>query len=451
MNRSDLLRTLTWAVPLGLTYLLILYRRPTRRLLTATLLGLLWNLWAVLAVNVLAMEWGLWGFSSGLPAFMGMPIELWAGWVLLWGAVAPLVALRQSVTVTVIGFLWLDLIVMPSLDPLVVLNTPWLLGETVALAVAFLPGLLLFRRTLAGTNLRERASLQVICAGGILFWSVPSMAFEPNGGWDRVLGLPGWRLSLALQLVFLAAVIGVRAVMEFVQRGEGTPLPYDPPRRVVSSGPYSYVRNPMQLSMVLVFLVAGVTLWDPWLLVAAAVAAVYGAGLAEWHENLELGERFGESWMSYRARVRPWLPTLHPIVPKEATLLVAFSCQTCSSVGRWFLARQPIGLRIAPAEESTDSGLRRVTYVSADGRRARGIAAIARSLEHIHIGWAMVGWVLAMPLVSHSAQLVADVFGPAPHRVAGRPYDGSSCAIDPRPSRDERHGLDATAAGGSLS
>jgi protein-S-isoprenylcysteine O-methyltransferase Ste14 len=410
-------------------------------------LGLVWNLWAVLAVNLLAVDWGLWTFSSELPGFMGMPVELWAGWVLLWGAVAPLVALRLPLVLTLVGFLWLDLIVMPSLDPFVVLSGFWTVGELMTLVIAFLPGLLIFRWTLAGTNLRGRASLQVICAGGILLWLVPSIAFGVNGGWGQVLHLPFWRLTLAAQLVLLAGVLGVRAVMEFVDRGNGTPLPYDPPHRLVSSGPYSYVRNPMQLSMVLVFAVAAITLWNPLLLGVAAVAAIYGAGLAEWHENLELEERLGSSWTSYRARVRPWGPTLRPTLSGEATLLVAFSCQTCSSVGRWFVARHPIGLKIAPAEDSVDPGLRRVTYLPAEGRPSRGVAAIARSLEHIHIGWAIAGWVLAMPLVSHFAQLVVDVFGPMPQRVAGLPYEQSTCAMNRLPSEGDPEALRSVGTG----
>lgn len=446
MTRSDVFRTLVWVIPLGFTYLLIHLRRPTRRLLTATLLSLVWNLWAVVAINLLAVDLGFWKFSSDLPAFMGVPIELWAGWVLLWGAVAPLVAIRQSVTVMMTGLLWLDLILMRSLESYVVLNSSWLVGEVIALMVAFLPGLLVFRWTLAGTRLRERASLQVVCAGGVLFWLVPSIAFELDSGWNQVLHLPFWRLSLGAQLMLMVAVLGVRAVMEFVQRGNGTPLPYDPPRQLVSSGPYSYVRNPMQLSMALVFVVAAVTLWNPWLVGAAVVATFYGAGLAEWHENLELEERFGEQWISYRARVRPWLPRLRPHVSEDATLLVAFSCQTCSSVGRWFLARDPIGLKLAPAEDSTDPGLRRVTYLPADGRPSRGVVAIAHSLEHIHLGWAVVGWLLAMPLVSHFAQVVVDVFGPTPRRVAGLPYDESACPIDRPSSGGDRHALDAAGA-----
>lgn len=446
MTRSDVFRTLVWVGPLGFAYLLVHVRRPTRRLLTATLLSLLWNLWAVLAVNVLAVGLGFWKFSSDLPAFMGVPLELWAGWVLLWGAVAPLVAIRQSVTVMMIGLLWLDLILMRSLEPYVILNGSWLVGELIALMVAFLPGLQLFRWTLAETSLRGRASLQVICAGGILLWLVPSVAFQLDGGWNEVLDLPVWRLTLGAQLVLMVAVLGVRGVMEFVKRGSGTPLPYDPPLHFVSSGPYSYVRNPMQLSMVLVFVVAALILWNLWILGAAVVAAVYGAGLAEWHENLELEERFGDQWMSYRAHVRSWLPMLRPHVSEDATLFVAFSCQTCSSVGRWFLERDPIGLKIAPAEDSTDPGLRRVTYLPADGGPSRGVVAIAHSLEHIHLGWAIVGWLLAMPLVSHFAQLVVDVFGPTPRQVAGLPYDESACAIDRPPGGGDRHALDAAGA-----
>ncbi|HEX2295564.1 MAG TPA: isoprenylcysteine carboxylmethyltransferase family protein, partial [Actinomycetota bacterium] len=161
-------------------------------------------------------------------------------------------------------------------------------------------------------------------------------------------------------------------------------------------------------------------------------AFVYGAGLAEWHEDVQLSERFGAEWISYRRAVRPWVPTLRPAIHEGATLLVAYSCGTCSSVGRWFLARQPVGLTIAPAEDANDPELRRVTYVPAHGPAHHGVLAIARALEHVHLGWAIAGWFLAMPVVSHFAQLVVDVFGPSPQVVAGRPYDASACSMDHR-------------------
>lgn len=145
---------------------------------------------------------------------------------------------------------------------------------------------------------------------------------------------------------------------------------------------------------------------------------------------MKLGShRFGPIWRSYREGAGKLPFTVRPIVPEEATLLIAYSCRTCSSVGRWFVARHPVGLRIAPAEDSSDPDLRRATYLPANGERARGVVAIGHALAHIHIGWAMVGWVLAFPVISHVAQLVVDVLGPRPHRVAGLPYD--ECALDP--------------------
>ena len=50
------------------------------------------------------------------------------------------------------------------------------------------------------------------------------------------------------------ALLGLAAVQEFAVRGSGTPVPFDPPKRLVTTGPYAYVRNPMQLSAALVML-----------------------------------------------------------------------------------------------------------------------------------------------------------------------------------------------------
>lgn len=427
MNRLDALRAVVWFVPLVLAVLLIALRRPTRPLMTALLLGLAWNAWAVLAVNLIAIEYGWWAFSGASPVFMGMPAELWFGWVLLWGAVAPLMVHERPVVLALVAVLWLDLIAMPALEPLVVLKGSWLLGEFLALMVALLPGLLLFRWTFERSHLRARASLQVLCAGALLLWLVPSIAFEFGAGWQPLLDLPGWRRSLALQSLLLPVALGVRAAIEFVERGQGTPLPYDPPQHLVTSGPYAYVRNPMQLSMVLIFAITALILWNVWLATGAFLAFVYGAGLAQWHEDLELSDRHGDAWSSYRAGVRMWVPSVRPVVEREATLLIAYSCETCSSIGRWFRLRHPVGLRVAPAEDSAVRGIRRVTYLPPDGAPSTGVAAVARALEHIHLGWALAGWILALPVVVHLAQVIADVFGPTPHPVEGLPYDRTAC------------------------
>ena len=437
MTSELILRSALSMAPVTLAVGAALLRRPARRELAGVLLAVSWNVWSLLALNLLAVHLGWWHFDAALPSFMGVAVEPWLGWAILWGAFVPLASYDRPLVPVLVAVFWLDLIAMPLLGPVLKLGSGWLLGEAAAIALALLPSLLFSRWTAKDSRLRLRAWMQVVTAGAFLLWLVPAAAITKAGGWRALSDLPAWRFGLAAQILIVPIALGLRAVGEFVHAGRGTPIPYDPPKRLVTSGPYSFVRNPMQLSMTLIFVVGAAALWNPWLLASAAIAFAYGAGLATWHEGIDLEGRFGEQWRAYREETRNWIPRWRPHVTTEAHLFVAFSCSTCSSVGRWFLARRPVGLRIVPAEDAQDPGLRRLTYKSSDGDPVRGVAAVARALEHIHLGWAMTGWVLAMPGVSHLAQLIADVVGPSPQNVSGPPYEMTACDVVRAPSVEE--------------
>ena len=91
----------------------------------------------------------------------------------------------------------------------------------------------------------------------------------------------------------------------------------------------------------------------------------------------------------------------------------------CREVGRWFERRGARQLAIVQAETHPSGSLMRITYEPGDGTRAAaGVEAVARALEHIHLGWALVGCLLRLPVICQFAQLLTDASGGGPRKIA---------------------------------
>jgi protein-S-isoprenylcysteine O-methyltransferase Ste14 len=316
------------------------------------------------------------------------------------------------------------------------LGDGWLAGEAVALAICLVPAQLLARWTATDRRLRDRAVLQVIAFSGLIAL-LPAVAIENSGtAWVSPLTYPRWILSILAQVLAVPTLLGLTAVQEFVTRGQGTPVPYDPPRRLVSSGIYAYVANPMQLSAVVLLILLGAIVQNPWVAVAGVVAHVYSVGIACWDEESDLRARFGEAWQEYRSRVRPWVPRWRPWYREQtpvATLFVSEECEMCREVAGWFRIRGARGLTIVPAEDHPLDTLTRITYESADGAyRVSGTDAVGRALEHVHLGWAIVGFAIRMPIVAPFVQLLADASGAGPRPVKHRLSAASRTLPTPR-------------------
>jgi protein-S-isoprenylcysteine O-methyltransferase Ste14 len=432
--------------PLLAVVALCAWRAPGPRGVGAAITTTAWAALLLLPLNVVAPALGWWTFHATGAVWLGVPIDLWLGWSLLWGAVPALTlsALnagdscisgrptprkpsthgRGGVVLLAAGLVWLDLALMPLGEPVVVLGETWLAGEAVGVATALVPALLLARWTLRGTHVTLRAWAQAVWAGGLLL-AVPVLALAPEPHW------PAGVTSIGLQLTLLVCLPGLAAMRELAAVGRGTPLPYDPPQRLVTSGPYAYLRNPMQATIAAAYAGLALTFGEPALLLGTLVAVGYSAGLGEWHEGEQLRRAFGAPYLNYRRSVRPWLPRWRPAPTVPAAILwVAADCDQCTGVAHWFARRSPVRLEIRPAVEHPEV-LYRVTYEApgasealgaseaadvheAPGVRAQGVAAIARALAHVHLGWALAAWALDLPAVRDFAQLGADAFGAGP-------------------------------------
>jgi protein-S-isoprenylcysteine O-methyltransferase Ste14 len=408
-------------LPLMAASILAVARRRHPRRFAACLLGFLWTTPALLLLQLLNLQRNWWNFPGAGIGLRGMPLELYAGWVILWGILPTLAFPRLPLAWVAAIMAGFDMVAMPLCGAVVRLGPDWRIGEAASIVSVLLPGLCLARWTLRDTHLALRAALQVATSGLLFLFLIPEVVFalRPGLNWGPLFSMPDWQRQLALLLMSLFTIPGVGAVMEFAQRGRGTPIPYDPPRRLVTSGIYRYLANPMQLSCTLVMLLLAAILRNPGLLLSPAIAVIYSAGIARWDERQDLAARFGNDWRAYRNEVRDWLPRWLPYhAGPPARLYLASTCGPCSQLARWFARRTVTEMEILPAE-SLQILVERMTYDPADGSAAvSGIRAMGRALGHLHLGWALVGTAMRLPGIWQAVQLLMDVSGFGPRRLA---------------------------------
>jgi len=116
--------------------------------------------------------------------------------------------------------------------------------------------------------------------------------------------------GLFLLLVSVPVLIG--AFVRFARDGLGTPAPIAPTERLVVTGAYRYVRNPMYLAVVGAIVGQALMLGQPRLLPYAAVVAVLMVCFVRFHEEPTLRRRFGATYEAYCRAVPGWWPRLHP-------------------------------------------------------------------------------------------------------------------------------------------
>jgi protein-S-isoprenylcysteine O-methyltransferase Ste14 len=113
---------------------------------------------------------------------------------------------------------------------------------------------------------------------------------------------------LAFPFWIVGAVILLWSFWNFLVDGRGTPAPIDPPKELVATGFYRYVRNPMYVGVLLILI--GHFLWfkNVWLLVYTVVAFLIVHLFITLYEEPTLKRKFGAGYEEYLKKVPRWLP-----------------------------------------------------------------------------------------------------------------------------------------------
>jgi protein-S-isoprenylcysteine O-methyltransferase Ste14 len=138
---------------------------------------------------------------------------------------------------------------------------------------------------------------------GRRYGAVLSLARTPIGLMLQVCGIACFAVGLALFAASLA---------HFAIKGQGTLAPWDPPSRLVVTGPYRFVRNPMISGVLFVLLAEALLLRSAPHAVWAGAFLVVNAIYIPLLEEPSLASRFGDPYREYCRHVRRFWPRLRP-------------------------------------------------------------------------------------------------------------------------------------------
>jgi protein-S-isoprenylcysteine O-methyltransferase Ste14 len=130
---------------------------------------------------------------------------------------------------------------------------------------------------------------------------------------DRLLDLPpllpeGARLAVSIPVAVIGVAVTAWSAFHFL-KVKGTPVPFNPPPKVVKTGPYRYARNPMLSGVFLLLFGIGFGINSVSLVFFFTPLFVW---FNVWElkniEEPELVERLGDEYIEYRKQTPMFIP-----------------------------------------------------------------------------------------------------------------------------------------------
>lgn len=376
--------------PIGLVVVMVRWQAVSTRGQIGGLFAFLYGLGMVFVTHSIAIWAGWWRYGWDVLMLNGIPADIWIGGAVLFGPglyfsfpnTRPLIICLPIV----IG---LHGTVFSALEPLVVAGPYWFWGVVFVFVTAHIPAIYLAKWTEADTHLPQRAALLAVMFGAVAFCVLPSIIMHAMGG-NWALETRGvWSFVLMVPLAALTCLIGLSAAQMLTLQGGGTAIPLDPTKRLVRTGVYAYVSNPMQLSAAATWIVLGLFLQNLWVAASAGMAWIFVLGMVRWHHRNDLLQRFPTGWPEYRDNVPEWRPRWRPWMPLTATLYLDACTPRHVRFHRWIVARGPVGLEIALGSSP------HARYENpADARSFTGFAALCMAMTHINFAYTLLAQIL---------------------------------------------------------
>lgn len=174
--------------------------------------------------------------------------------------------------------------------------------------------MLKFYKLLAHKDCRVKFKKMTTLKTTLFMLLVPGLLLGVMPAWlmatDTALFSFGLFRWLAVPLWLIGAAVMLCCARDFTVKGRGTPAPIDPPREMVVTGLYRYVRNPMYVGAITILF--GHVVWFPSLWLAAYMGFMYLAFhlFILLYEEPALRKKFGAAYEAYCRSVPRWIPRI---------------------------------------------------------------------------------------------------------------------------------------------
>jgi protein-S-isoprenylcysteine O-methyltransferase Ste14 len=129
--------------------------------------------------------------------------------------------------------------------------------------------------------------------------------------------------DVAIVIMVVASVISFWSAMLLAVVGRGTPARVDAPRRLVISGPYAWVRNPMVVCGLTQGMAVAIYTGSVLMILLVMLGGVLWHLVRRKDEERDLQRVFGRDYELYRRSVRCWMPQRRRFAPAEPEAAIA--------------------------------------------------------------------------------------------------------------------------------
>ena len=121
-----------------------------------------------------------------------------------------------------------------------------------------------------------------------------------------------WRFLIGVVCFLAGMLLAISTVRLFPKLGNGTPAPWDSTTKLIVTGPYAYVRNPMITGVVLILTSEALMLPSLAIGIWAVLFLIINMFYFPLSEEPGLRKRFGKEYDEYCKNVPRYIPRLTP-------------------------------------------------------------------------------------------------------------------------------------------